>query len=124
MTRLHRRNFLPAFIITTVLWILTFLWIVFVSPEWKITLNIFHKQFFLPLAIIIFFTIIFLCLFFTFSLLFGKVRRGVLISAYFFLILVLRLFKIGHWYNILILTLLLLVQEYYFISKKHSQEGV
>jgi len=118
MARLHRRNFLPAFLCSIFWWICSLLWVVFVSPEWKITLNIFNKELNIPISILLLLLFLFLALFLTLSLLFGNVRRGMFLAFYCFLILIFRLLKIGHWYNICILTLILLTQEYYFISKK------
>jgi len=99
-----RKNFLPTFIITLLLWIGIAGVIYFVDP-------------YSTGAIIIFSLVAFFALFFIFSIIFMSSRRGLLTAAGFVLFLILRYFGVGNWLNFLLIMGICLIIEIYFSKK-------
>ncbi len=99
-----RKNVLPAFLVTVVLWGLIFLIIYFVEPE---TVG----------AIPLFLLILFLALVFTFSFAFAHARRGFLASMALITFLILRYLGIGNFLNFVLILGLVATIELYFSNK-------
>jgi hypothetical protein len=98
---LKRKNFLPTLLLTILFWVLTGLLIYFVDPK---TFG----------AIPLLFTLVFITLLFTFSLLFASSRRGLIASISLTLFSLLLFLGVG---NLLNLTLILAIgtcTEIYF----------
>ena len=120
MSRLHRRNFLPAVILNLILWIISGLIIFFLNPEKNLQFIIYNLQLNIFLNVILFFFTLTLSLALTLALLFGNTRRGFLISLFFIFILLLRLLKIAHWWTILVLGIVFSTLEAYFVRRKQK----
>jgi hypothetical protein len=91
MTRKNRRNFLPTFIVSALLW-LALAFIVFrTSPDDQINIVLFFVTLVLALAL-------------TLALLFGNSRRGFLGSLLLAGFLLLRLISLANWLNIILLS--------------------
>lgn len=116
MTRLHRRNFFPAFIFNCIFFIAMTIIVLFTQPDKKLTIKISSTPLVLPINIVLFFLSSFLFLAFTLSLLLANTRRGFLISLLINSILFLRLVKLAHWWNIVILIAIFIFVELYFSS--------
>lgn len=101
---LKRKNFLPSLIVTVLLWGLLVGVVYFVDP------NSFA-------AIYVFLTLFFLVSLFTFSIIFGNARRGVLVATGLVLFLLLRYFGIGNIINFSLITGVLIVIELYYLKK-------
>ena len=99
----RRKNFLPTFIISLLLFILLCLEIYFVPPD----------SF---LAIFLFFLLLFFLLLFFFSILFSSKREGFLISLSACFFALLRYFGIGNILNFLLITAIAIAFEVYFIK--------
>lgn len=117
MARLHRRNFLPAFILNLALWVSTILIIIFLDPSDNMQFAISNWQLRIFANIILFFLSLTLALTLTFALLFANTRRGLFLALFVSLVLFLRLEKLASWWNIILLFGVLLCLELY-ISKK------
>lgn len=101
---LKRKNFFPTLAVAIILWILSAGVVYFVEPE----------QFgILPL----FFVLIFLSLLFTFSLVFGNSRRGLITSFGLTLFLVLRYLGVGNILNFVLIAAAILTFELYFVRR-------
>ena len=96
MTRLHRRNFLPAFIVNLILWISTIFIVIFLDPEKNVQFTIYNLQLKIFPNILLLFFILTLSLTLTFALLFGNTRRGFIASLFIVSLLLLKMFKIFH----------------------------
>lgn len=97
---LKRKNFLPSLILTIILWIALGAVTYFVDPQ---TFG----------AIYLFFLLVFFSLLFTFSLILGSTRRGLILSVSLTLFLILRYFGIGNILNLVLILALGLVAELY-----------
>ena len=118
MARLHRRNFLHAFIVNIVSWIITIIIILFFDPEKLVSLSFSTFHFLLPVNILLFFLALTISITLTFSFLFVSTRRGFFLSLFVDIFLVLRLIKQAFWWNILILTALFIFLELFFSRKR------
>lgn len=105
--RKKRKNFLPTFLLTVLLWLSLFFLVSFVDPN---TLGV------IPL----FFFLIFFAFLFSFATLLANSRRGLSISVFLTLFLILRYFGIGNILNFLLLLGLLITSEIYFLKNKAS----
>ena len=106
-SRKHRRNFLPTFVINLVLWVLVGLIIFYLNPDSY-------------LNIVLFFLILTLSLTLTFALLLANTRRGFLLTLFVDSVLILRLFKLANWWNVLLLFLLFAVIELCFSKRQRT----
>lgn len=97
---LKRKNFLPSLIFTIILWAGLGVVTYFVDPQ---TFG----------AIYLFFLLVFFSLLFTFSLILGSSRRGLILSISLTLFLILRYFGIGNILNLVLILALGLVAELY-----------
>lgn len=97
----HRRNFLPSFLLTLLLWLA---WLAFVLSYTPTT----------NLLIAIFYCLFVLASFFTFALIFASSRRGLLISLALTAYLILRQIHQDHLLNFILVGGLLLSIELYF----------
>ena len=111
MTRVHRRNFLPAVIVDLVLWISCGLIVFLFDPDKDSQLSVGSLQFDIYPNIILFFVIFGLSLTITLALLFGNTRRGLFASLFLVSLLLLRLFKYFYWWSALILLAFALAGE-------------
>ncbi len=102
--KLKRKNFLPTLLITVLLWVILTGIIYFVDPG-------------TILAIPLFFILLFLTILFTFSLLFGGQRRGLIsaISLTFFLFLA--YLGVGNILNFLLIAAIAICIELYLGAK-------
>jgi|WetSurSiteA1Bulk_404760.scaffolds.fasta_scaffold00067_14 hypothetical protein len=105
--RKKRKNFLPTLLLTILLWISLFFLIYFVEPD---TFGV------VPL----FFFLIFFAFLFSFATLLADSRRGLSISVFLTLFLILRYFGIGNILNLLLLLGLFITSEVYFLKNKSS----
>ena len=96
-----RKNFLPAFFLTVLLWILLTSFIFLTDPD-------------TPLALPAFFLIVLIILFFTFSLIFANKRRGLIASFATTLFLLLRYLGVGNILNLLLIIGAAISFEYFF----------
>jgi len=97
----HRRNFLPALILTCLFWVAFGLIIFYVSPEERFSL--------LP-----FFFALFGALTLTLALLFGNTRRAFLLTLGIALFLVFRLLEMANPLNLILLFGTIFSLEIYF----------
>lgn len=118
----HRRNFLPTFIVNIILWISCVLIVFLLSPSLNFTFYILHYKFVFPVAITLFFLALTPSLTLTLSLLLANSRRGFLLSLFLSITLLFRLLKICHWWNILIVFLLVFFAEYWFWKKSSPKK--
>lgn len=95
------KNYLPALVIDIVLWILTIYMLFFVSPE-----SILIKT--------IFFTLLFLAVLITFSLLLGKTQRALVICLFLLFLFILKKTNQINPLNILILIFLVYSLKLFF----------
>jgi len=101
---LKRRNFLPTFLVAIFSW-LTLGWLIFFyAPETN-------------LLIFLFYLLLSICLFLTFSLLLGNSRRGSLLSLGAVAFLFLKQVKQAHFLNFVLGAGILLSIELYFRKK-------
>lgn len=126
MTRLRRRNFLPTFIVTILLWI-SFGLIVFSldsQKNWQFD-NLIIRNFRISVYphILLFFFTLTLSLTLTLALLFSNTRRGFLASLFIVSVLLLKLLKFFHWWLIPIFLLLFIGIELVFITKHKKQDN-
>lgn len=96
-----RRSYFPAFIVMSFLWISLLCTIIFVDPT--------NKG-----AVELFFGLLWASCLFTFSLLFGKTRRGFLVSLGVVLFLFLLYIGVGSLVNLLLIVGAIGLFEYYF----------
>lgn len=101
---LKRKNFLPSLIFTIILWIGLGLVTYFVDPQ---TFG----------AIYLFFLLVFFSLLFTFSLILGSTRRGLILSVSLTVFLIFGYFGIGNILNLVLVLALGLTAELYFSNK-------
>lgn len=85
-----QRNFFPALILTIFLWFLVLTIIIFTDPKQNGMLEIFFASMYLSLL-------------FTFSLIMGNTRRGVLIAFVITIFFILKYFGIGSFINLFLL---------------------
>lgn len=102
--KLKRKNFLPTLVITIILWIIIGGIIYFIDPN---TL----------LALPLFFIATFLTLLFTFSLLFGSQRRGMISALSITLYLFLSYLGVGNIINLLLIVAIAVCVELYLAQK-------
>lgn len=100
-----RKNFFPSLIITLALWFLLTITILFVDPTQRWALEIF-------------FTLLFLALLFTFSLLLINTRRGFIVSIATTLFSVLLYLGVGNLFNLLLIVGASSMFEIYFTKRK------
>ena len=124
MTRLHRRNFLPAFILNLILLVITILIVFLLGPEKSTPFQISNFKFQIFLNIILFFLCSFLFLAFTLSLLLAQTRRGFLISLLINTILFLRLIRQAQWWNIVLLVGFFSCLELFFSKRNKKPETI
>lgn len=96
----YRRNFLPTFLLTLLGWLLLIYLVVGYRPEGQ-------------LVIFVFYSLVFISSFLTFSLLLGHTRRGFLLATLITLLLFLKQIGQAHLLNFILLTGLLLSIELY-----------
>ncbi len=101
---LKRKNFLPALVLTIILWVALAGVIVFIDP------GVFGM-------VILFFVLSFAAVLFTISLILGDTRRGFVIAIATTLFLILRYFGIGNALNLVLILSLVLTTEIYFLKK-------
>lgn len=99
-----RRNFLPALLVTILLWLLLAGLIYFIDP------NSFA-------AIPIFFILLFITLLFTFSLLFASSHRGIIASLSLFLFAILAYLGIGNILNLILIVAIAICIELYLAQR-------
>lgn len=97
----QRKNYLPALIISIVLWLSIFYTLYHIDPN--------------SFAVILFFLIqLFLALLFTFSLLLASIRRGLLIAGGSVFFLLLKYIGVGNVLNfILIFSIIIVIEAFY-----------
>jgi predicted ABC-type exoprotein transport system permease subunit len=96
-----RRNFLPSLLVTILLWILLAGLIYFVDPG---TFG----------AVALFFVLLFSTFLFTFSLIFGSTRRGIIASIALSLFSILAYLGVGNILNLLLIVAIAVCLELYF----------
>jgi hypothetical protein len=101
---LKRKNFLPSLIFTIILWVALGAVAYFVDPS---TFG----------AIYLFFLLVFFSLLFTFSLLLGSTRKGLILSISLTIFLILRYFGVGNILNLVLILALGVTAELYFARK-------
>ncbi len=101
---LKRKNFLPALVLTIILWLALSGVIYFLDPDVMGT-------------IFIFFILTFAAILFTFSLILGDTKRGFITAISALLFLILRYFGVGNILNLILIAGLALVCELYFLKK-------
>ena len=99
----NRRGYLLTLIITLILWFLTIMLILLVSPATKFALEAFYISSFLTLL-------------FTFSVLFTNTRRGLIMALTIVSFLLLSSLGIGSLFNGVLLLVIAGIVEYYFSS--------
>ena len=104
----RRKNFLPTLLLTTLFWLFWFYIFFFVSPQ-NTTYHIPH--------IIYFFTTLFVALTLTLALLFGNTRRGFLITLGIIGFLILRMYDLAHYLNLVLLIGFLISLEFCFSKR-------
>jgi hypothetical protein len=98
---LKRKNFLPALLVTILLWFSLSGLIYFIDPR---TFG----------AVPLFFVLLFITLLFTFSLLFAGIRRGLITSLSLSLFAVLSYLGVGNIINLLLIVAIAISIELYF----------
>lgn len=111
MAKRRRKNFLPTLILIFFFWTTFVLMISFIEPA--LIKDILIPDFYLP-----FFINLFLALFFTLAIIFVNSRRSFLISLAIVLCLILRLYGLGNFLNILLIASSVFCLEYYFTRNK------
>lgn len=101
---LKRKNFLPSLIFTIILWAGLGMVTYFVDPS---TFG----------AIYLFFLLVFFSLLFTFALLLGSTRRGLILSSAITAFLILRYFGVGNILNLVLVLALGITAELYFATR-------
>jgi hypothetical protein len=101
----RQKNFFPALIITILLWFSLVCIILFASPTE-------------PGLLELFFANLFLVLMFTFSLMLGNTRRGLITSLSLTVFAGLRYFGIGNVFNLILILGAAIAFEFYF-TKNH-----
>ena len=101
------KNFLPTLIIILFLWLCFAFLIFFVEPEMV-------KNIIIPRGYLPFFINFWLALFFTLAIILGNSPRGLLVSTFIIIFLILRLFKLGNWLNFLLLAAIAFAFDRYF----------
>ena len=101
------KNFLPTLIIIVFLWLCLGFLIFFVEPEMI-------KNIIIPGGYFLFFVNLWLALFFTLAIVLNNSFRGMLVSTFIIVFLILRLFKLGNWLNLLLLTAIAIAFDRYF----------
>ena len=101
---LKRKNFFPSIIVILILWGLLVGFIYFVDPDSFA-------------AVYVFFSLFFVASLFTFSIILGNARRGILGSTGLVLFLVLRYLGVGNILNFLLIAGVLIVTELYFAKR-------
>ncbi|MBI2035042.1 MAG: hypothetical protein HYT11_04885 [Candidatus Levybacteria bacterium] len=96
----RRKNFLPALLVTIILWGILAIIFFFVPPE-------------TPLMPLLFLLIVFLTALFTGSLIFANTRRGVLLSLGILVFMLLNYYNIGNYLNLALLAGILVTLDYY-----------
>ena len=104
------KNFLPTLIIILFLWLCFAFLIFFVEPEMV-------KNIIIPGSYLLFFINLWLALFFTLAIVLGNSLRGLLISTFVIIFLILRLFMLGNWLNFLLLAAIAIAFDRYFKKK-------
>lgn len=99
-----RKNFLPTLLLTMLFWLLLVVIVFLVDPE------VFGAK-------ILFFIILFLALLFSFSILLGNKRWGLIISTSLTFFAVLRSFGVGNALNLILISGVAVVAEIYFSRK-------
>lgn len=97
----QHRNFLPAFLLTLLVWLGWLYFFISFPPETKLLISIFYL-------------FLFLANFLTFSLILGNSRRGFLISSAIISYLFLNQMKQAHVLNFILIGGILLSIELYF----------
>ena len=98
---LKRKNFLPALVLTVLLWSLLFLLVYFVDPG---TFGM----------IFVFFVLFFTAILFTFSLIFAGTRQGLIGSIALTIFAVLLYLGVGNWLNFILIVAIGVCIELYF----------
>lgn len=98
---LKRKNFLPSFLVTVLLWLLLGGLVYFIDPE------IFG-------AVPLFFVLLFAALLFTFSLIFASTRRGVISAIALSLFSILSYLGVGNIINLFLIVAIAISVELYF----------
>lgn len=124
MTRLHRRNFLPAFILNIILLVITILIVFLLDPEKQIQLLIANYKLLITFYVIVFFLSLSLTLTLTFSFLFANTRRGFFMSLFINTVLFLRLIRQAQWWNIVLLVGFFLCLELFFSKRNKKPEAM
>jgi len=101
------KNFLPALIIIIFLWLCFAFLFFFVEPEMV-------KNIIIPGGYLLFFINLWLALFFTLAIILGNSFRGLFVSTFIIVFLILRLFKLGNWLNLLLLAAIAVALDRYF----------
>lgn len=97
----RRKNFLPALLLTVLLWTVWLAVFFFAPPE----------TFLMPF---VFLTLTFLAILFSATLLFANTRRGFLTALGLTAFMLLNFYGIGNYLNLLLIVGVLLAAEYYF----------
>jgi hypothetical protein len=117
MARKNRKNYLPAFIINIIFWLVFGLVVFKVSPESETELSFWGLKLQACSGIILFFTFFTLALTFTLALILGNTRRGILGTALADGVLLLRRLGQASWLNCLLLAAVILSLELFFSQK-------
>jgi hypothetical protein len=107
MARRKRKNYLPTLLLLLILWTLFLFLVFFIEPEMI-------KNFPVPNLYLPFFLLLFVCLFFTFAVLFINTRRGLIVSMGIVFFLILRVFDLGNILNAILIAGFIISLEYYF----------
>ena len=99
-----RKNILPTFAITALLWIALVSMIYFIDPQQKG-------------AVLLFFVITFFTLFFTLSIIFINSRRGLISSLGIMVFLALRYFGLGNLLNLFLVIGICIALEIYLVRE-------
>jgi hypothetical protein len=104
--QLKRKNFFPTLIATFCLWILVIMLVYFIDPQ---TTG----------ALILFFLLVFLALFFTLAIIFENTRRGLIISLGTITFLALRYLGVGNVINFTLIFGIGLSSDIYFSKRNY-----
>lgn len=105
--RQRRKNYWPTLVLIVILWSLLGLMIAFVEP-------VLVKDILIPGAYLPFFLLFFPASFFTFAVVWGNTRRGLLTAAGLTLFFLLRIFGLGNPLNLLLILGILIAVDRYF----------
>jgi len=110
MAKAKKRQYLPLAILTVLMWVVLGAIVILVDP-------LILKDFPFTNSYLIFFIVWFLTWFFSISLILLSSKRGFLYSTMLTIVLMLRLIRLGHVANLVLLVGLTVAIDFYFSSR-------